>query len=186
MARKFPMDKREDRLVHWTDRKIDAIFFMALAGFSEVKMAEILEVSYNTFVYWKKTRPEVLKALNDGKLGANTEVVKAAYKLAVGYEYEEEVAVYDRSAHKWEKTTLKKVKHPDPWSAFRWVALKMRDEGWSETQRIQIDHNTNINIDIVANFSTVLLDAIEQEAKKMLGTDTQIALPEDAGDTDQS
>ena len=176
------MDKKGDRLVHWTDRKIESIYKMRLLGMSEVDMAEVLEVSYEMFKYWKKTRPEVTKALNDAKLGASTSVAEAFLLCAIGYDYDEEIAVYDRSSHEWKKTTIKRHRPADPWSAAKFLSLKNRNEGWSETQRVQIDYNANLNIDMVTTMSTELLAILEKEAKKLNTPDNQISLPEDAGD----
>lgn len=167
------MQPRSPRLTQWTDRKIDSVHKMALLGMSEAAMADVLEVSIVTFNYWKKTRPEFKQALDDAKLGASTQVAEAILQMCLGYDYEEEIAVYDRSKHAWEKTTITRHRPADPWSAFKFMSLKNRNEGWSETQRIQIDHNTNINIQF-ATISTELLAAIEAEAQKIL--------PENAGD----
>jgi hypothetical protein len=167
------MQARSHRLTQWTDRKIDSVHKMALLGMSEEAMADVLEVPRVTFNYWKKTRPEFKKALDDAKLGASTMVVEAFLACCLGYDYQEEVAVYDRSEHAWKKTLITRHRPADPWSQAKYLSLKNRNEGWSETQRIQIDHNTNINVQF-STISTALLTAIELEAQKIL--------PQNAGD----
>jgi hypothetical protein len=174
------------RLVKWTDRYIEMAYLLTSAGFSEQKQAEIMDVHYSTYCQWKKTHKEFKKAIDDGNLGILTGVTQSILKLALGFPYEEEVATYDRSVHKWEKTTIKKQRLPDPWTAMRLMSLKARDQGWSETQRISIESTANININI-DTISTDILALLEKEAKKLRNvTDIEpeplISLPGDAGD----
>ena len=165
--------KGVQRLSHWTDEKIQIAFLLSLAGFTEVQMAEIMEVPYVTFKLWKKNHPQFLQALHDGKLGANTKVVEAALQVCLGYEYDKEIATYDRSTKDYVRTTIKEKVPPNPWAIFKWMNMRMREQGWSETQRLVVDHNTNINIDI-QGLSTEFLKMIETEAQKQL--------PQNAGD----
>ena len=174
----------DPKLIKWTDRYIEMAFIFSASGISEAKQAELMGVSLSTYNQWKKTHKEFARRLNDGKLGVNSKVVESAINLCTGFEYEEEVATYDRSAHKWEKTTIKKMRLPDPWSVFRWLSLKMRDEGFSETQRVQIDYNANISIS-TSELSTEFLAALEKEARKLKNVTDIEEIPQtaiDAGD----
>ena len=177
------------RLVKWTERYIEMAYLLTSAGFSEQKQAEIMNVSLATYNNWKKTHLEFKKAIDAGNLGVITGATQSALKLALGFEYEEEVATYDRSAHCWEKTTIKKQRLPDPWSVFKLLALKGRDQGWSESQRISIEGNININTNIDA-ISTDILAILEKKARELRDvTDIEPipynSLPENAGDPDQ-
>jgi hypothetical protein len=138
-------DTPSTHFTHWTSGKIEAAFLLALMGATEEQMAKVMEVSHPTIVHWKKNRPEFRQALLDGKLGADTEVLKAAYKCATGYFYEEEVAVFDRKDKVWVKTTVKRYRPPDPWSAFKWLSVRQRDL-WSETNKVEVTHTQNMNI----------------------------------------
>jgi hypothetical protein len=180
-------ERTSKRFTHWTDKKLDMVYDMAKVGFSEAKMAEYLDVSIGTFIFWKKNHKEFRQALNDGKLGADTMVVNAFLQCCVGYEYEEQVAIYDRKDQKFVTTNVKKQRPPDVWAALKWMQNKNRDE-WSETQRIQVDFNANISHSLSAS-STDFLLALEKEAKRLTGNITDIEevppsqLPENAGDS---
>ena len=167
--------KGVQRLSHWTDKKIESAARLSRVGFTEEQIAEILEVPYVTFKLWKRNHPEFLQALTKSKLDANTTVAEAAYKVCTGFDYEEEVVTFDRATKKYEKTTVKKHMPPNPWAIFKWMNMRMREQGWSETQRLVVDHNTNINID-VHGLSTEILSALEQEVNALK------QLPQNAGD----
>ena len=60
----------------------------------------------------------------------------------------------------------------------------MRDEGFSETQRVQIDYNANISIS-TSELSTEFLAALEKEARKLKNVTDIEEIPQtaiDAGD----
>jgi len=177
---------REPRLVKWSDKIITQVYDMTLAGFSEARQAEILNVSYSTYCQWKKTHKEFKQAIDDANLGTLTGVANTILKLAMGFPYEDEVAVYDRTEHIWKKTTIKKQRLPDPWTAMRLMSLKAREQGWSETQHISIETTSNINLNI-NTVTTDILSILEQKAKELRSvTDVEpippISLSENAGD----
>lgn len=153
--------------VHWTDRKIQIVYLLALAGFNESKMAEIMEISQSTFDHWKKTKPEFYQALQNAKYGVNTKVAESFLSMCLGYEYEEEIATFDRKTKEYIKTTIKRFRPPDPWAASKWLAMKMRDQGWSETARVEITQTNNVNFNMNI-LSTDELKFLEEIAKKSL------------------
>lgn len=139
------LERGDKRPVHWTESKIHVIYSLALLGATEAQMADILEVDLETIKYWKRTKPEFLQALNQGKLGADAKVVEAFYRCAIGFDYEEEESRVIRGELKTVKVNRKRP--PDAWAAAKWLSLRQR-QMWSETQRIEINQtNTNINVD---------------------------------------
>ena len=158
--------KGNKRITQWTDERCTQVFELARAGFPEAKMAMIMMVGLPTFVSWKKTRPEFLKALHKGKHLSNLKVLDSLYKRAEGYDEDQEVVVYDREKHGFVKTT-KKVHIPaDSWAAAKIASLRMRDEGWSETQRIEINQNITNNI-AITGMATEILELIASKIKEL-------------------
>ena len=132
----------------WSEDRPKQVFELARAGFSEAKMAEIMLIKLVTFVSWKKSHPEFLEALHKGKYLSNLEAVDSLYKSANGYYYDEEVVVYDKVKKEWIKGTKKTYVPPNPWASARIASLRMRDEGWSETHRVEINQNITNNVNI--------------------------------------
>jgi hypothetical protein len=111
----------------WNKSNVKTVYVLAVLGATEEQIAQAMDISPETLEYWKKQHPAFLKALNEGKSGANVAVAQALYRSATGYTYEEESAVYDRSLHKWVITKTKKFKEPDNWSAVKWLKLRIAE-----------------------------------------------------------
>jgi hypothetical protein len=168
-------DKRVPRLTKWTDKKIEAAYMLAVLGATELDMAAAFEVPRTTIQWWKKNRPEFKKACDDGTLGLISGAAQGLARRALGYEYDEEIATYDRQTKTYIKTTKRMIMHPDPWAAARLLELKARNYNWSVTQQIQIN-NVNTNIDINYNELTT-------EQLLVLKEISQKQLPLNAGDS---
>jgi hypothetical protein len=150
----------------WTEGRIKQAYELARAGFSEAKMAEIMLVKLVTFVSWKKTNPKFLEALHKGKHLSNLKAIDALYKRAEGYDEQEEIVVYDRYKHGFVRTTKTVHIPPDSWAAAKIASLRMRDEGWSETQRIEINQNITNNV-AISGLATEILDLIANKIKEL-------------------
>jgi hypothetical protein len=166
---------RETRATPWTNSLIHAGYLLACLGATEPQMAEIIGVPLSTIKYWKRSRPEFDQAVKDGTVGLASKVSQAFIQRCLGYEYQEEIATYDRQT----KTYIKDFKTvhvpPDPWSCARLLELKARDFNWSVTQQVQIN-NINTNIDINYNELTT-------EQLLVLKEISQKGLPQNAGDS---
>lgn len=161
------MSSTEDkRLTQWSEGRLKQVFELARAGFSEAKMAEIMLVKLVTFVSWKKSNPEFLEALQKGRYESNLEVVDALYMSAKGRWIDEDIATYDKTLKKFIHDTKRVFIPPNPWAAARIASLKMRDEGWSETQRIEISQNITNTINI-SGMATEILQLAEQKIKEV-------------------
>jgi hypothetical protein len=159
-------NKQGTKLIKWDESKIRVAFLLALMGATDMQMAEIMQVSINTINWWKRERPEFRQALSEGKIGADTKVLESFYQSAVGYDYEEEIATYDRSAHQWVKSTVKRHRPSDAWAAARWLSIRQRAL-WSETQKVEVTHNNTLNINI-NNYTEAELKFLEILANKEL------------------
>lgn len=62
----------------------------SLLGASDVRMAELFNVSVATISNWKNDYPEFLEALTEGKDIADANVAKSLYHRALGYEHPED------------------------------------------------------------------------------------------------
>lgn len=64
---------------------LDAITGWGIAGLSDTQIAQKLKIDPKTLRKYKKEKPELKKALDDGKDIADSNVVNATYKLAMGH-----------------------------------------------------------------------------------------------------
>ena len=150
----------------WNERKIETAYLLALLGATNQQMADAMEVSLSTLQWWMRERPEFGQAVSEGKLGADTKVVKALYSCATGYDYEEEVATYDRPTKSYIKTTVKRHRPADTWAALKILATRHREQ-WSETHKVEFTQTNNVNFNINI-LSTEELTFLEEIAKKQL------------------
>jgi hypothetical protein len=171
MPKKAPIG----RLTGWTNRIIDAAYMLAVLGATEVDMATAFNVSVPTIKYWKNRHPEFKKAIDDGTYGLVSGLAQSLAKRGLGYEYDEEIATFDRSSHSWVKTTKRTHVPPDSWAAARILELKARNYNWSVTQQININ-TVNTNIDINYNELTTEQLLVLKEISQ------QKQLPQNAGD----
>ena len=137
------MERGVPAQLYWNDDRPEQAFRFALLGLNEEEITKAMDIPRNTLEYWKRTKPEFLQRLQDGKRDANGHVAAALYKKAIGYDYYEERAFLTKDG------TIKKVKvqkHAvaDTMAMTKFLALREK-ELWSEVQRIETKQ-TNINI----------------------------------------
>ena len=70
------------------DEYVDQARRLALLGLIDDEVAKFLCVTSQTIHNWKKRYPEFAEALNQGKLGPDSEVVMSLYKRATGFSHE--------------------------------------------------------------------------------------------------
>ncbi len=66
------------------------------AGMTELEIADLLDVDYNTFTSWQVRYPKILQALELGKKQATKRVARALYHRSVGYTHESEKIFNDK------------------------------------------------------------------------------------------
>jgi hypothetical protein len=130
------------KVVKWNTNLIRLVYQLCLLGHTDEEVAKVMEVSIHTINSWKRTHPEFLKAMNEGKEIADAQVANAFYKRAVGFWVDEiHVCMYRGEVI---QTTIPKYYPPDSWAANKWLNVRQRTK-WSEVQRIDIQH-TNLNL----------------------------------------
>jgi hypothetical protein len=150
----------------WNEDRPRQIYELALLGHNEARMARVMGISVSLLNTWKHEKPEFMQALEAGKDWADAQVVKALHKCAVGYRYKEQVA------HTFEGvttvTSLKRYKGPDAWAAAKWLSLRQRESGWSESAKIEVNTQININkVDFTGMTDEILLTIRDAQRKHL-------------------
>ena len=105
-----------------------------------------MDVDINTIHYWKRTKPEFLAALQNGKNIADARVEQAFFEVSVGYSHPD----VHISNYQGEITVTPITKHypPNAWAAFKWLSIRQR-ERWADTNKTPLIGNINmLNIDL--------------------------------------
>lgn len=76
---------------------VDWAWSLALKGATDEEIAEAFHISVRTLHRWKKTHPELLTALEEGKDVADAKVKRSLYQRAVGYEAKEVTQILSRT-----------------------------------------------------------------------------------------
>ena len=83
-------------------------------GLTNEQIAANIGISQVTLYDWLRRFPDISNALKRGKAVVDIEVENALYKSAVGFEYEEEVALKRRDANGNEWAEVRKIKKYQP------------------------------------------------------------------------
>jgi hypothetical protein len=130
----------------WNDARCFTVYRLALVGLSDEEISFAMGVDKNTFSYWCETRVEFADALSRGRLRADSAVAEAMFKLAIGYDYEEDVAVGVRGA----KVRVKRHMAPNAQAAKFWLEHR-QSRTWSNvtrvdvTKKIVVEHNIDFS-----------------------------------------
>jgi len=102
----------------------------------DTEIAKCLNVSEVTLNAWKKSHPEFLKSLKDGKDISDSRVVRSLYERAVGYSHPEDKIFNDNGKALVVGTT----KHypPDPTSCIYWLNNR-QPEDWRNKNETDIN-----------------------------------------------
>jgi hypothetical protein len=126
----------------WNNKRPKQAFDLALLGYTDQQIADEMGVHPRTLDYWKKTKPEFLEKLIEGKAEADQKVVNAFYLNCLDrWIEEEEVHVYKGVIT---KVKVKRFIPGDKWAQAKWLSLRQRGQ-WAETQRLEINQTININ-----------------------------------------
>jgi cytidylate kinase len=145
---------------------------LALLGAVDRELAHFFKVDVDTIDRWKKSHPEFLQKLEEGKMEADAKVAKSLYQCALGYHYEEEHVFVDKTGTP-QVVRVKKYKTRESWACKQWLQTRRRAE-WSDTQRLEITQ-TNINI------TKIDLSVLSKEEMLVLEKMSIKALTENAG-----
>jgi len=133
------------------------VYYMALAGFTDVQMAEELEVSEATFHNWKRDHPELLESIKEAKILPDDEIEASLFQRARGYR----AKATHISNYKGEITETEYIKHypPDTAAAFIWLKNR-RPERW----RDKVEHDIG---DTAAGKLQDLFDRVDKILKSV-------------------
>jgi hypothetical protein len=128
--------------VKWCMDRIREVYELCLMGATDEDVASVMGVNINTISLWKRTHPEFRKAMNDGKVLADSKVAASLFKRATGFWIKEAVVHMYRG--EIIITPIDKYYPPDSWAANKWLTVRQRTK-WAEISKIETI-NTNINI----------------------------------------
>lgn len=100
-----------------------------MRGATDDEIARTFGVSPGTFGAWRKAYPSFEKALDQGRLSVDADVVVSLYRQTQGYEYEEEVA----AGKEGRVVTLKKYFKPDTRACEYWLNNRQPENWGSRT-----------------------------------------------------
>jgi len=126
----------------WNDGRPEEAYQYAVLGLTDKQMAEVMEVDHNTFVYWKRNKPEFLHRLNEGKAETDAKVANAL--LANCFDRFVEIEEVHVVKGELKRIKVQKFIAGDKWAQKQWLTVRQRAL-WGESQKIELTQ-TNINI----------------------------------------
>lgn len=121
---------------------VDWAWSLALKGATDEEIAEAFHISVRTLHRWKKTHPELLTALEEGKDIADAKVKRSLYQRAVGYEAKEVTQIIEQDpatgTQRVSKTQVT-TKHivPDTMACMYWLNNRSKGE-FSQRQEVTL------------------------------------------------
>lgn len=121
---------------------VDWAWSLALKGATDEEIAEAFHISVRTLHRWKKTHPELLTALEEGKDVADAKVKRSLYQRAVGYEAKEVTQIIEQDpatgTQRVSKTQVT-AKHivPDTMACMYWLNSRSKGE-FSQRQEVTL------------------------------------------------
>lgn len=149
----------------WNDGRMKQVYWMALLGATDKEIAGFLEIDKDTLAYWKRTKPELRYALQKGKMEADSRVAKSFYKLATGYEYEEDVFFMYKGVIITKRIT--KVQPPNAYAAWKWLTSRRREE-WADIKVSKGNVDVNIKKIDTTDFTEEELKLAEKVGLRMI------------------
>lgn len=83
------MSEDKGRPTKYREEYNDIAKRLAIGGYSDKNIAEILGVAEQNFHLWKKRYPDFRESLNEGRAMVVANIAKSMYQRAVGYKTEE-------------------------------------------------------------------------------------------------
>lgn len=121
---------------------VDWAWSLGLKGATDEEIAEAFHISVRTLHRWKKTHPELLTALEEGKDVADAKVKRSLYQRAVGYEAKEVTQIIEQDpatgTQRVSKTQVT-TKHivPDTMACMYWLNNRSKGE-FSQRQEVTL------------------------------------------------
>lgn len=99
---------------------------LARLGATEKQMADFFEVSEETITHWKRTRPEFLRCLAEGRLAADAEVADTLFRRAVGFSRKAVKIFGDAKSGRSLKVEHREYFPPDVQAIIFWLTNRQR------------------------------------------------------------
>lgn len=128
----------------FSSRKLPKIVKMAESGLADWQIAHNLGVEKGTFVWWKRTHPELKLALERAREPVIQEVENALYKRAIGYDTEE--VHIEKIGGRRRIKRIQRAMAPDV-KAIAFYLTNRAPEKWKNTQKIELEGNGGVHID---------------------------------------
>lgn len=121
---------------------VDWAWSLALKGATDEEIAEAFHISVRTLHRWKKSHPELLTALEEGKDVADAKVKRSLYQRAVGYEAKEVTQIIEQDPATGKQRVSKTqvtTKHivPDTMACMYWLNNRSKGE-FSQRQEVTL------------------------------------------------
>lgn len=136
---------------------------LAVKGFTEKEIAQVIGIAETNFYIWKKEHPEFRQALEEGKADPDEIVAKRLFERATGLEIEERVYEPKIDPNTGKRTNrmevVRKVKKevpPDIGAAKMWL-INRRPDLWRDKQ--DIEHSGMLEYKVIP-------DTIPEEGKE--------------------
>jgi len=109
---------------------------LAAKGFTDKEMAEVLNITEQTFNNWKKAHPKFFESLKRAKVIRDSRVERSLYERACGYEHPEDKIFCNNGKIVTQETT----KHypPDPTSMIFWLK-NTQPKKWRDRQELDVN-----------------------------------------------
>lgn len=152
------------------DRCRQAYMIAFLFGATDEQIAMTMDVHVHTINYWKRTKPEFLAALQEGKLEPDQQVEKCMFQRACGYSHPD----IDIKVVNGEIVKTPFIRHypPDVTAGIFWLKNRLR-ERWADVNKPTLaDVNiTQINL---TGFTREEKLALEKMGMKQLMQNTPV------------
>jgi transcriptional regulator with XRE-family HTH domain len=121
-----------------SDERIRQIEILALKGFTDAEMADVIGVTEQTFNNWKTQKPSFFESLKDWKIQADSKVEVSLYEKATGYEHPE-TKLFKTSEDKIISEEVTRHYPPDTTAMIFWLKNRKK-KVWRD--RTEIDMTT--------------------------------------------
>lgn len=188
MLRRRPVPQQKDsskkpkcragRKGYFKDEMLHQVYCFALLGATDQQIADFFRVDVTTIDYWKKNKPDFLRAMKRGKTEADAQVAKSFFQRALGYSHPDthimsnRVKIYDEKGRVIEEHTepllVPIIKHypPEVTAGIFWLKNRQR-LAWVDVSEYLHKHSGTID---VRKVEEIPLEELSPEQQEMLFT----------------
>lgn len=171
-------DNKSGRPLSFTVEQLWQVENLAMLGATNVQLSLFFRVSESTINYWIRNSEDFTEARQRGGLAADMEVVKALYKRAIGFVFQEEKIFRVGRRLKTKKVNTYII--PDVKAASLWLAARQREQ-WTLTQKV---NHTGTITHKHTKVEDLPIHELKPETQEFLFEITQAQLTETDGSRD--